>query len=88
MTCVVGDKVWLSTRNLKTSRLSENLDYKCTGPYTLSKMINKNPYELDLPSTIRNNNIFHVLLPDFYTPPVRGQPSSQLHPIIVEETEE
>jgi len=38
----VGDKVWLSTRNLITSRLSRKLDYKRTGPYPVSKIINKN----------------------------------------------
>jgi len=75
MTFVVGDKVWLSTRNLKTSRPSKKLDYKRTGPYTVSKIINKNVYKLDLPSTMRNHNVFHVSLLDRYTPPVGGQAS-------------
>ena len=35
-----------------------------------------------------NHNVFHVSLFDRDTPPVRGQPSSELHPVIVEETEE
>jgi len=43
MTFAVGDNVWLSTRNLKSSRPSKMLDYKCTGPYTVSKIINKTP---------------------------------------------
>jgi hypothetical protein len=53
MTFAVGDKVWLSTRNKKTSRPSKKLDYKRTGPYTVGKIINKNGYKLDLPSTMR-----------------------------------
>jgi hypothetical protein len=88
MTFAVGDKVWLSTRNLKTSRPSKKLDYKRTGPYTVSKIINKNSYKLDLPSTRRNHNVFHVSLLDRYSPPVGGLPCSELHPMIVEETEE
>ena len=64
------------------------LDYKRTGPYTVRKIIDQNAYKLDLPSTMRNHNVFHVSLLDRYTPPVRGQPSSEPHPVKVEETEE
>jgi len=35
-----------------------------------------------------NHNVFHLSLLDRYTPPVRGQPSSEPHPVIVELTEE
>jgi len=87
MTFAVGGKVWLLTSNLKTSRPSKKLDFKCTGPYTVSKIINKNPYKLDLPSTMRNHDVFHVSLLDHYTPPVGGQSSSEPHPMIVEETQ-
>jgi len=88
MTFAVGDTVWLSTRNLKTSRPSMKLDYKRTGLYTVSKIINKNAYKLDLWSPMRNHSILHVSLLDRYTPPVRGQLSSAAHPMIVEEIEE
>jgi hypothetical protein len=72
----VGNKVWLSTRHFRTTRPSKKLDYKLTGLYTVSKIINKNAYKLDLPKTMRNHNVFHVLQLDHYTPPVVGQPSS------------
>jgi len=88
MTFAVGDKVWLSTRNLKSSRTSKRLDYKRTGPFTVSKIINKNAYKLHLPSTMRNFNVFNVSLLDHYTPLVGRQPSSEPPPMIVEETEE
>jgi len=42
MTFPVGDKVWLSTRNWKTYRPSKKLDYKRTGPCTVSGIINQN----------------------------------------------
>jgi hypothetical protein len=69
----VGDKVWLSTRHIKTARLSKKLDYKRIGPYTVSKIINKNAYKLDLPSTLCIHNVFHVSLLDAYKGPVTGQ---------------
>lgn len=47
MTFAVGDKVWLSTRNLKTSRASTKLKYKHTEPYTASQCIIKNSYKVD-----------------------------------------
>jgi hypothetical protein len=36
----VGNKVWLSTRHFRTTSLSKKLDYKRTGPYTVSKIVN------------------------------------------------
>jgi len=88
MSFAVGDKVWLWTRNLETSRRLKRLDFNHTGPYPVTKIVNKNAYNLDLPSTMRNHNIFHVSLLDRYTPPVRGQPSSEPHTMIVKETQE
>jgi hypothetical protein len=44
----VGDMVWLSSRHFRTTRQSKKLDYKRAGPYTVSKVINKNAYKLDL----------------------------------------
>jgi hypothetical protein len=82
MTFGVGDKVWLSTRNINTARLSKKLDYKRIGPYTVSKVINKNAYMLDLPSTLRIHNVFHVSLLDAYKQPVEGQPPAEPLPAI------
>jgi len=73
----VGEKVWLSTRHFRTTRLSKKLDYQRTGPYTGSKVINTNAYKLDLPYMIRKHNVFHVSLLDRYTPPTAGQPPSE-----------
>jgi len=88
MTFAVGDKLWLWTKNLRTYRISKKLNYKHTGLYTASKIINKNTYNPDLPRTMRTHNVFHVLLLDCYTPPVRCQPLSVTHPVIVDETED
>jgi hypothetical protein len=72
----VEDKVCLSTWHFQTTRPSNKLDYKRTGLYTVSKVINKNAYKLDLPYTIRKYIIFHVSLHDRYTTPPTGQPPS------------
>jgi len=84
----VGDKVWLSTKHLRTTRPSKKLDYKRTGPYTVSKIINKNAYKLDLPNTMRNHNVFHISLLDWYASPVAGQPRSEPQPMIVDDAGE
>jgi hypothetical protein len=84
----VGDKVWLSTQHFRTTRPSKKLDYKRTGPYTVSKVINKNSYKLDLPYTIQKHNISHVALLDRYTPPTAGQPPSELQPTVVDDSDE
>jgi len=64
------------------------LHYNPAGPYTARKTINKNAYTLDLPKTMRNHNVFHMSLLDRYTPPTIGQPSTEPHPVIVDNWEE
>jgi hypothetical protein len=60
VTCEARSKVLLSTRHFQITRLSQKLDYKRTGPYTVSKMINQNAYKLDSLKTIRNHKVFHM----------------------------
>jgi len=88
MTCEVRNKVWLSTQHFRMSRMSKKLHYVRTGPYTVSKIINQNAYKLAWPGTMRNHKVFHVSQLDQYTLPVVGQPSSEPHPVIVDDGEE
>jgi len=37
---------------------------------------------------MRNHNVFHVSQLDHYTPPVIGQPSSEPHPVIADDSDE
>jgi len=66
------------------TRPSKKLDSKQTGPYTVSNVINKNAYKLDLPYTIWKHNVFHVSLLDCYTPPTAGQALSEPLPTVIE----
>jgi hypothetical protein len=83
----VRDMVWLSTRHFRTTRPSKKLDYKRTGSYTVSKVITKNAYKLDLPYTIRKHNVYKVSLLDQYTPPTTGQPPSEPQPTVVDDSD-
>ena len=84
----VGDKVWLSTRHLRTATPSKKLDYKRTGRYTVSTVVNMNAYKLDLPYTLRKLNVFHLPLLDHYTPPTAGQPPSEPQPTVIDDSDE
>ena len=88
ITFKVGDRVWLLTRDMRTTRPSKKPNYNQAGLYTVSKTINNNTYNLDLPKTIRNHNVFHISLLNWYTPPTIGKPSSQPHTVIIDDSEE
>jgi hypothetical protein len=80
----IGDKVWLSSWHFCMTRASKKLDYKWTGLYTVSKVINKTAYKLDLPCMIRKHKVFPVSSLDCYTPPAAGHPPSELQPMVVD----
>jgi hypothetical protein len=84
----VGDLVWLSTRNIRTTRPSKKLDYKRIGPFKVSKVVNDNAYHLELPSTMRIHNVFHISLLDRYLPPIDGQHPSEPQATIVDDNDE
>ena len=54
----IDDMVWLSTRNIKTDRPSKKLDHKMIGPYKVKKLV-ESSYQLELPHTMKIDNIFH-----------------------------
>jgi hypothetical protein len=88
VTFEVRNTVWLLTRHFQTTRPSIKLNSKPSGPYTVSKIINENAYKLDLPKTMRNHNVFLVSQLDHFTLLVVGQPSSEPHHIIVDDSKE
>jgi hypothetical protein len=58
----VGDQVWLLSKNIKTTRPSKKLDYRRLGPFKIIQKIGKVAYKLDLPSSMKIHNVFHVSL--------------------------
>jgi len=79
MTLFVGDKLLVSTRKLLISRPSTMFDYKCTGPYMVSRIIIKTAYKLGMPTTMQNHNDFHLPLLNCVSPWVKSQPCCKPH---------
>src|SRR5271170_7205419 len=85
----VGDKVWLSSANISTQRLSKKLDWKRLGPFTITEQISTQAYRLQLLASMKIHSMFHVSLLKPYHPftiPDRSQPPPQ--PIIMKSESE
>ena len=84
----VGDKVYLSLRNIRTDRSSKKLDAR-SAKYTIIEVINPSSYRLD--TLLGIYNVFNVdLLRPAPTDPLPSQiiADSQPPAILVEDTEE
>ncbi len=58
----VGDKVYLSTKNLVTDEGSKKLSDLQTGPFTVLKNMGEGAYKLLLPKHMKLNPVFNVAL--------------------------
>ncbi len=77
----VGDKAWLSTRNIKSQKPCSKFDPKRIGPYLVLEQINPVTFRLQLPASTKRHNVFHVSLLEPYVPstiPHRDQHQSSL----------
>jgi hypothetical protein len=59
---IVGDNVWLLTKNLQTTRPTNKLDYRKIGPFPIIAKINDVAFRLKLPPTFKIHDVFHVSL--------------------------
>ena len=87
----VGDLVWLSRRNISTTRPSPKLDHRRLGPFKILECIGESKlvFKLDLPHTMRIHPVFHGSLLTLYRPntiPGRIQPPAP--PVTVDGHEE
>jgi transposase InsO family protein len=80
-----GDKVWLSTKDLATTRPSRKLMEKQIGPYTITDVISPNAVKLKLPRSIRIDAPINVSRLRPYKPPtLPGQQITPQSPIEIE----
>ena len=56
-----GDKVWLDTRNIKTTN-NPKIGPRWEGPFKISDALGPLTYQLNLPTSWRIHNVFHVIL--------------------------
>ncbi len=57
-----GQRVWLSTRDIKLRLPSRKLSPRYVGPFKILKQINEVTYQLELPTNYRISPSFHVSL--------------------------
>ena len=58
-----GDKVYLISRNLRTTRPNKKLDFKKIGPFKVEERISTSNYRLSLPGTMKlRTHVFHISL--------------------------
>ena len=80
-----GDKVWLNTRNIRTTRPGKKLDNKKAGLFTILVKVGKDSYKLELPPSMKIHSAFHISLLEPYSDnPV---PSRRNEPPLPIETE-
>ena len=84
-----GDKVWILTRNIKTTRPAKKLDYKKIGPYTVERKISNVAYKIKLPDSMRIHPVFHVsLLEPYKESRIEGRVQPPPPPIVLEDEEQ
>ena len=62
----IGDKVWLSTKNLSIKGPTKKFAPKKVGPFEITKVMGPVTYQLKLPFQWRVHNVFHASLLSAY----------------------
>lgn len=82
----VDDLVLVSLENMKTQRPSKKLEVKRSGPYRILEKIGDSAYRVELPTSVKYHNVFHVsLLQKFNEPTLKGQTVELPGPIVVDD---
>ena len=81
----VGDKVWLSTTNLRLTHASKKLSECWVGPYAIIKLVGNNAVELTLPCSMKIHPVVNISRVKPYKERLPGQPLQKPGPITVTE---
>ena len=75
-TYLVGDKVWLSSKNIVTDRPAAKLADKWLGPYPIALVISRSAIRLQLPKSMKIHPVFNVSTVRPYKPdPIASSPT-------------
>ncbi|MBW0503342.1 hypothetical protein O181_043057 [Austropuccinia psidii MF-1] len=85
-----GERVWLSSKNIKSSRPTRKLFERWFGPFPILKKVRTKAYHLKLPSQWKSiHPVFHIsLLEPVKTSKIPNWHQEPPPPIIIEEEEE
>ncbi|MBW0513191.1 hypothetical protein O181_052906 [Austropuccinia psidii MF-1] len=85
-----GDMVWLSSKNIKSTRPKKKLSERFLGPFPILKKVSTHAYHLNLPSQCKFiHPVFHIsLLEPVKTSTIPNRHQEPCPPIIIEEEEE
>ncbi|MBW0520712.1 hypothetical protein O181_060427 [Austropuccinia psidii MF-1] len=85
-----GDMVWLSSKNIKSTRPTKKLSERWLGPFPILKKVSTHAYHLKLPSQWKSiHPVFHIsLLEAVKTSTIPNRHQEPPHLIIIEEEEE
>ena len=82
----VGDKVWLSMKDIKINCPSRKLTEQQLGPFEIVKVIPPNAVKLKLPTSFKIHDVINVSRVQPYKPPVEGQRVIPLEAVEIEGT--
>ena len=80
----IGNKVWLSSKNLNVDQPSHKLTEWQLGPFEIVKIVSSNAVKLKLPASFWIHNVINISHIHLYKPPVAGQSSMPPESINVE----
>ncbi|MBW0558370.1 hypothetical protein O181_098085 [Austropuccinia psidii MF-1] len=85
-----GDMVWLSSKNIESTRPTKKLSERWLGPFPILKKVRTHAYHLKLPSQSKSiPPVFHIsLLGPVKTSTIPNRHQEPPPPIIIEEEEE